>query len=250
MNGMAATILRVSVLSSGEVLLDGNPVTPSRLAEIMDATPKGETAVWYYRETAAGEPPEIARQVIQLIADRRLPVRLSTKPDFSDAVTPDLASAYAPLFNAIRERAAQRRLIILRPDRGVAMLPAMDRDKAPAAAVAAMERLLPPETPRNVAVIADTSWTVSGAPNLQDAAKAIPFFGLLMGLASIGHSVWIFDGSNAGMVAAGCREADLAIIDSARMESLPAQWQQLMKPVMRNAQILVHDRATHQLRKP
>jgi len=42
--------------------------------------------VWYYRENASGEPHPNAMKVIALVADNKLPVRLSTKPDFSDAV--------------------------------------------------------------------------------------------------------------------------------------------------------------------
>jgi len=86
-------------------------------------------------------------------------------------------------------------------------------------------------------------------PSLHDAGRAVPFFGLLMGLATSGHSVWIFDGSLAAALAAGCREADLAIVDSARLETLPESWQSLVAAVIRTPQILVHDHATHQLRK-
>jgi hypothetical protein len=70
-----------------------------------------------------------------------------------------------------------------------------------------------------------------------------------MGFATIGHSVSIFGGSSAAALAAGCHEADLVIVDSARLETLPESWQTLVAPVMRTPQILLHDRATHQLRK-
>jgi hypothetical protein len=42
--------------------------------------------VWYYREAAGHEPPPIAMQVIQEIVSARLPIRLSSKPDYSDSV--------------------------------------------------------------------------------------------------------------------------------------------------------------------
>ncbi|MBZ5580495.1 MAG: hypothetical protein LAP40_28415 [Acidobacteriia bacterium] len=247
---MAATILKVSVLTNGDVLLDGDPVTLSGLAEAMDAGPKEGTAIWYYRENAGGEAPPAAMRVMKLITERRLPVRLSAKSDFSDTVTPETASPLAQTFASMRQRAAQRQLAILRPDGRQVLLPALARETAPPSAVAAVEKLLPPSVQRNVAVIGDTAWTMAEKPNLRDAGSAIPFFGMLMGFATIGHAVWIFDGSTAGMLAAGCRESDLVIVDGARVEALPAGWRDLVTPVMRGKQILAYDRATQQLRKP
>jgi hypothetical protein len=68
-----------------------------------------------------------------------------------------------------------------------------------------------------------------------------------MGFTSIGHSVWIFDGA---AVESGSREADVLIVDSACVTTLPADWQDSAAKVMRSPQILVHDRASFQLRKP
>lgn len=115
--------------------------------------------------------------------------------------------------------------------------------------VAAVEQMLPSTTKRNVAVIGDTTWAADESPNLQMANQAIPFFGMLMGFACIGHSVWIFDGS-AQVFDSGCCEADVLIVDSARLADLPSDWQRNAARVMRNPQILIHDRATYQLRKP
>lgn len=115
--------------------------------------------------------------------------------------------------------------------------------------VATVERMLPSTTTQNIAVIGDTTWAAGDGPSLQTANHAIPFFGLLMGLTSIGHSVWIFDGT-ACAFASGCREADVLIVDSARLASLPPGWQDNAAKVMRKPQILVHDRASYQLRKP
>ena len=42
--------------------------------------------VWYYRESGKGEPPAQAIEVFKLIVENKLPVSLSTKPDFSDYV--------------------------------------------------------------------------------------------------------------------------------------------------------------------
>jgi len=142
-------------------------------------------------------------------------------------------------FAAIRRRAAQRHLVILCPNGRVMSMPAMAREAAPVDAVAAVERMLPSSKPRKVAVIADTSWTLEAQPSVQAAGRAIPFFGMLMGFASIGHAVWVFDGS-AG--AAGCEDADMVIVDSERIDRLPPGWETA-------AAVRVYDRETRELRK-
>jgi hypothetical protein len=150
-------------------------------------------------------------------------------------------------FAAIRQQAADRQLVILRPDRRSMTLPAMSRDDAPPSAVQAVEDMLPSSVQRNVAVIADTTWTMGEDLALVDANRAIPFFGMLMGFAAIGHAVWIADGSTTAGLVACARDGDILMVDSARIEALPEDWQCLVAPVMRGRQIVVHDRATWQL---
>ena len=239
-----ATVLKVSVLANGTVLLDGNPVTLEGLAHAMDAAPKGGTQVWYYRENAAGEAPSVAIPVMKLIVERRLPIRLSAKPDFSDSLSD--AAGWAALLATVRIRANGRQLMIVGPDGRQMAITAGEKETMPAEAVAAVERLLTSEPPGNVAVIADTSWTMAQKPSLQDAARAIPFFGLLMGLETIGHAVRIHNG-DAPALAESCRDADLAIVDSARLETLPADWQNVVRPTMRTPRNRVHDRGTYRL---
>ncbi len=240
-----ATVLKVSVLADGTVLLDGNPVTLEGLAGAMDAVPKGDTAVWCYRENAAGEAPAAAIPVMQLIAERRLPLRLYTRPDFLDGLAPD-AVGWAALLAAVRVRAAGGQLVIVYPDGRQMAIRVGEKETVLPEGVAAVRRLVPSETPQNVAVIADTSWTLGKQPDLQDAARAIPFFGILMGIATTGHAVWIHNGA-APALAECCRDADLAIVDSARLEALPADWQNVVRPTMRTPKIRVRDRGTYTL---
>src|SRR5580692_5349160 len=110
-----ATVLKVSVLANGTMLLDGNPVTLEVLAQAMDAAPNGGTQVWYYRENAAGEAPAAAIPVMKLIVERRLPLRLYTRPDFLDGLAPD-AVGWAALLATVRVRAAGGELVIVYPD--------------------------------------------------------------------------------------------------------------------------------------
>lgn len=243
---MPGAVFKISVLADGSLLLDGNAITlPDLSAALQSAEPAD--VVWYYRENAAADGPPIALEVMKLIAQQRLPVRLSTKPDFSDAVAPGagVAQAFAP----VRRRAAQGQLVIVRPDGRQMTLAAVAKDKAPPSAIAAVERVLPSAVQRNVAAIADTGWAMAEKPNLVEAGRAVPFFGMLMGFVSIGHAVWLFEAATAPALAAGCCEADVVVVDSARLAALPENWQSLALAAMRNKQILVHDRAVNQLRK-
>jgi hypothetical protein len=152
-------------------------------------------------------------------------------------------------FKAVRAKAAQGQLVIVRPDGQYLLLPALRTDSVSPEMVAAVERMMPSTVKRNVAVIGDTTWAAGSVPTLETANHAIPFFGLLIGLTSIGHSVWIFDGA-VNEFESGCCEADVLIVDSARLTTLSTDWQGKAARVMRNPQILVHDRAGYRLRKP
>jgi hypothetical protein len=43
-------------------------------------------AVWYYREAGLQEPPPIAVEVMKAVVDARIPIRLSSRPDYSDSI--------------------------------------------------------------------------------------------------------------------------------------------------------------------
>ena len=230
--------LKVSVLATGELVLDGQPVTLPALEQALGQATKDDTVVWYYRENAAGDPPAVVAKVMNLIAANRLPVRFSSRPDFSDTVTlelPDLEKVFRPL----REKAAQGQLVILRPDGRVMQLPALPKESTPPQAIASVERMLPSSVKRNVVAVGDVAWALADAPDLRAANRAIPFFGLLMGFSTIGHAVWIFDSSASAVLAAGCREADVLIVDSQRLAELPPPGQdgvKKTKPVQNYAQ--------------
>jgi hypothetical protein len=59
--------------------------------------------------------------------------------------------------------------------------------------------------------------------------------------------VWIFEGHPSALQA-GCRDADVLIVDSAMLPVLQTDWQDVAAAAMRNANLLVHDRANFQLR--
>jgi hypothetical protein len=79
-------ILKIAVSTDGRITADGRAVSIEALAPILRELAKSKGQVWYYREAAAAEPHPNALKVLGAIVDHNLPVSLSTKPDFSDAV--------------------------------------------------------------------------------------------------------------------------------------------------------------------
>ena len=159
--------------------------------------------------------------------------------------TPDIEGC----FERARNHAAQGKLAVMRADGQCLLLPALAKTSVNPQMVAAVERIIPPTTKRNVAVIGETAWASTASPSLQTANQAIPFFGMLMGFNCIGHSVWVFDGS-ANTLSAGCRHADVLIVDGASVSALSSDWQVQARAAMRNPQILIHDRTTYKLLGP
>ena len=272
-------------MSSGAVLLDGQPVQFEQLQQAF-ATAKGDDAiVWYYREAAGKTPPPRALEVLNLVVQNQLRISLSSRPDFSDYVDahgvshPRAAPAAAAqpritsttvataedglgmpeveepsdlddIFARARRAAAGDRrtaLVIVRPDRKHMVMPAMSETPALKHAVLALRRLVPSDVKRSIAVIANTVFPGAGEPGVNEVNRSIPFVGMLMGLTYIGHAVWVFEGHSTAL-RAGCRDADVLIVDSAMLPLLSDGWQETASAVMRSPNILVHDRETFQLR--
>ena len=137
-----------------------------------------------------------------------------------------------------------RCVAMVTPGRMVMLHPCAARGTLNPKAVEAVEKIISSKTKRQVAVIA---YTELKAPRA-DLMKTIPFFGLLTGLAYIGHVVWVFEGHSSAL-AAGCREADLLIVDGQMVPFLVSDWIATASKVMRRPLIFAHDRATFSLRR-
>ena len=148
-----------------------------------------------------------------------------------------------------------RHLALVRPNQAVLCLPCPARDAVRPESIAQVERIVPSEAKRNIAVIAPTlpkieAADVNAIPGTLDVVamgRVIPFFGMLIGLSTIGHSVWVFDGQSAAL-APGSRDADLLIIDSFMATRLTTKSADEAARVMRNANILIFDRNTRDMR--
>jgi len=139
----------------------------------------------------------------------------------------------------------KRQLVLVTPDRQYMLIPCAPASSLSPDLVASAEKMLSSRVERNIAVIALTEFKPI---SLQAAAQAVPFLGILMGFASIGHSVWIFEG-HASALEAGCRDADVLIVDGGMVPHLTEEWEQVAAGAMRKPEIYVHDRATYSLRK-
>ena len=250
------------------MLLDGQVIDMETLDQKLSAADKTTTTVWYYREAATKEAPPHAMAVIQTIVKHKLKISISSKPDFSDYVdakgvshprqapqaqipdvnqNADIEKVFGTVRAVANGESGQRGLVILLPDRQYLVLPPMPDSPELKKIAAGLAQFIPADVRRNIAVIAPTSLAATGTPDVAQVGKAIPFLGLLMGLSQIGHAVWVFEGHPSAL-AAGCREADVLLIDSAVRPLLPEGWQDTARSALRNANILLHDRATFQLR--
>jgi hypothetical protein len=266
--------LKISVLASGSILLDGEPGSLEHLESALEAVKQSRGQVWYYREAAAGQPPPAGLAVFQRLVHHKLPISLSSKPDFSDwvdgkgvsrpraaegtaaaaprmpevSIRSDIQEVFARLRSSAAAPGAEGGLAILKPDRTHLLMPRLAASPSLETMAGNMDRLIPGAVKRNIAVIAYTVFDnpAGAAPGLAEVSKAIPFLGILVGLSYIGHTVWVFEGHPSAL-AAGCSEADVLVVDSAMRAFLPSGWDAAAAAVMRNPNILVHDRATFQL---
>jgi hypothetical protein len=262
--------LKISVLSSGAILLDGRPADLDQIDAALRAAKQANSnaQIWYYREAGAGSPPPQAKALIQLIVQYKLAISLSSKADFSDWVDakgvsrprtaegtaalrmPEVSSRsdISEILAKVREDARSGGLVILKPDRTHLVIPRLAESDELSKMAGQMDRVVPAGTPRNIAAIAYTIFECApgDTPSLSDISKAIPFLGILVGLSYIGHAVWVFEGHPSAL-AAGCRDADMLVVDSVMRPLLAQGWEGEAAGTMRNANILVHDRTTFQL---
>ena len=82
-------VIKIQSYSSGEFTLNGQPASIADMRAIVGPTTDRDAVIWYYREAAELEPTNAQLEVLEIIMAARLPISLSTKPDFSDYVGAD-----------------------------------------------------------------------------------------------------------------------------------------------------------------
>jgi hypothetical protein len=137
-----------------------------------------------------------------------------------------------------------RHVIVVTPGRLLMFQPCPPEGTMAQQQVAPIERMIPSKVKRRIAAIAYTELNALK----KNISTTIPFFGILIGFAYIGHSVWVFEGHKSAL-AAGCRNADVLIVDGAMIPHLQTDWAEVAASVMKRPEIYAHDRATYSLRK-
>jgi hypothetical protein len=196
---------------------------------------------------------EVMRTASIFIHDRET-FRLQPLPATNSAVTvnPEV------LFDEVRARAAKpdarRQIVLVRADRSLLLMPCIPREAMTKDQLAQARRIIPEGTPRSIAVIASTNLVADASDaqqppavaQLHAAGRAIPFFGLILNLASAGNRVWIFDSEREWLVP-GCRHADLLFIDSDRAGKIPERALDDAAEAMQSANIAVYNRSTRKM---
>ncbi len=147
------------------------------------------------------------------------------------------AREFANQTNSDAQGVDHRQVIIVTPGR---LLIAKDSPLAsniPVEQLAILGELVPPKPQINIAVIA---YTYLDALK-ENLLRAIPFFGFLLGFAALGHTIWVFEGHPTAL-SAGCREADLLLVDSGMLpdiEALNPEWREQALQSMRGTDIKI-----------
>jgi hypothetical protein len=85
----AAGEVRVAVSSGGAITLDGEAASLAELRKRLEAASGTDAVVLYYRESSQAEPSQEVLAVFEVVMTARLPISLSSKPDFSTVITGD-----------------------------------------------------------------------------------------------------------------------------------------------------------------
>jgi uncharacterized protein YegJ (DUF2314 family) len=81
-----APVLKVAVFADGRLTVDGAAATIQSLQASLHTLSEKHGGVCYYREASKQEPPPIAGDVMKAIVEARLPIRFSSRPDYSDSI--------------------------------------------------------------------------------------------------------------------------------------------------------------------
>ena len=225
-------------MADGRILLDGREVSLSELEEVLAAARLDGATVQYDREAPESEGPAVTDAVMKLITENRL--RIAFAPQAGQPGKVLEFPGMEEFFAKVRKQAESNRgVLLILPDQKRMMLPAPAAGTINSQMIQGVNNVISSEQPRNIAAIA-------GETALAVDPRRVPFLGLLVGLAYVGHSVWMFE-ARPSFLPAGCEEADVLVVDSNALSTLPHGWAEDAAGVMRNANILVYDRSQRRI---
>jgi hypothetical protein len=175
-------------------------------------------------------------------------------PEFKDLFFPhlpevDIRADIDSVFSKARLAADQsredddgifhRQVIIVTPGRLLISKVCPIPSEIPTDELSRLSSLIPPQPQKSIAVI---SYTYLEALK-KDILQAIPFFGFLLGFATIGHVVWVFEGHSTAMQA-GCKDADILLVDGGILPYLgdELEWRTIAVNSMRGNEIKIIQR--------
>jgi hypothetical protein len=82
-------MLKIAVMANGRITVNDSPATMESLRASLRQLAERKGVVWYYREAGQAPPPPQSAEVIQAVIEARLPIKLSSRPDYSDAIGMD-----------------------------------------------------------------------------------------------------------------------------------------------------------------
>jgi hypothetical protein len=129
-----------------------------------------------------------------------------------------------------------RQVIIVTPGRLLISKICPLPSEIPADEISRLSSLIPPNPSRSISVIA---YTYLDALKM-DILQAIPFFGYLLGFATLGHKVVIFEG-HLSALSAGCRDADILLVDAGLVPFLDknTNWHDIALKAMKGKEIKI-----------
>ena len=81
-----APVLKIAVFADGRFTVDGEASSLPALAEALKRHGERHGVVWYYREEGRDELPPVVMEVFKTVMEAGLPIRLSSRPDYSDTI--------------------------------------------------------------------------------------------------------------------------------------------------------------------
>jgi len=200
-----------------------------------------------HRDEYTPEAFEVARQEAQArgLFEKQTP---DTGSDRHDARMPDVViradidEIFATARDAVYRQKVRpgddsgRRFVIITPDREQLFMPGPPPGSMPSDDVAAIEEIVPSDTPKFIAVIADTSF--EDPDDVPDLMSSIPCLGFLVALAYVGHTVWVFEGHPSAYTS-GVRDSDMLVVDSRMLPCLQDDWARVAVAHMRQAATII-----------